>query len=210
MNKLQKSMLLILGMLCPVLASCVDSDNPLSDPKQATVDRGLLGVWREQTKDNEVSYYHVGLAGEKFPAGMLRVKIIKHNENGELPRPDNDDLLVFATTLENNHYLNLTILAPDKIKTMGESPWKPSLAEAYFLYKYELQGDTLGIACMDPEQKEEAIKTGKIKGTIEGDKVRITDTMENLARFVAAAGPKKLFFSKDALGEGYGILERVK
>src|SRR3972149_2295873 len=199
MKKLQKAMLLILGLFCLVLTSCVDSDNPLSDPKQAAVDPGLVGVWRIQGKDGEVVYYHVGQAGEKFPAGMMRVKIITHNKNGELPRPDNDDKLVLITALGNNRYINVTSLDADKIKTMKDSPWEPSLADGYFIYKYEILGDNLTIAGMVPEQKEEAIKTGKIKGTIEGNKIRITDTTENLARFVAAAGQEKLFFSKDAL-----------
>ena len=46
MERFPKSLVLILGLLCLVFTSCVDSDNPLSDPKQATVDPGLVGVWR--------------------------------------------------------------------------------------------------------------------------------------------------------------------
>ena len=47
---------------------------------------------------------------------------------------------------------------------------------------------------MDTNVKERAIKSGKIKGLVEENKntwitaVRFTDTPENLARFVAAAG----------------------
>ncbi len=101
------------------MTSCVDSDNPLADPKQATVDPGLMGVWREREKDGDVTYYHVGKAGDKFPAGILRVKIIKHDKNGELDRPDNGDTLVFTTILGKNRYVNVTILDAEKIKSHG-------------------------------------------------------------------------------------------
>ncbi len=63
---------------------------------------------------------------------------------------------------------------------------------------------------MDADQKEEAIKSGKIKGTIEGDKVQITDSTENLARFVAAADPQKLFVPKETKDKVYFTLEKVK
>lgn len=210
MKKMQKSLLLVLGLLCLLLASCVDSDNPLSDPKQAAVDPGLLGVWRVKEKDGEVTYYHVGQAGKNFPAGMLRVKAIKHEENSVLPHPDNSDLLAFSTTLGNNHYLNVTGLGADQIETMGDSPWEPTMADGYFLFKYEIHADKLTIAGMDAQQKKAAIKAGKIKGTTEDNKVLITDTTDNLARFIAAADQDKLFPTKEASGESIPMLERVK
>ncbi|MGD0654232.1 MAG: hypothetical protein ABSA16_07815 [Thermoguttaceae bacterium] len=210
MERFPKSLALILGVLCLAFTSCVDSDNPLSDPKQSAVDPGLLGVWRARDKDGEVTYYHVGKAGDKFPAGMLRVKIIKHDKNGELERPDNDDILAFTAILGKNRYVNVTSLDADKIKTMGDAKWEPKMAEGYFIYKYEITGDKLAIACIDPEQKEAAVKAGKIKGTGEGDNRRFTDTTENLARFLASGDAEKLFFTKEHMDEGYGVLERVK
>jgi hypothetical protein len=210
MKQLQKSLLLILGLLCLLLSSCVDSDNPLSDPKHSTVDPGLLGVWRARSPEGEVTYYHVGQVGGKFPAGMLRVKGITHNKNGELPRPDINEMLVFTTTLGNNHYLNLTTLNADRFKSVEDFNWEPFMAEGYFIFKYDIREDKLIIAGMDPEQKEAAIKTGKIKGIVEGDKVRITDTTENLARFVADADPDKLFTTKETKDKTYMTLERVK
>ncbi|MGD0383511.1 MAG: hypothetical protein ABSA77_08330 [Thermoguttaceae bacterium] len=129
MRRFPKSLLLIFGLVCLVFTSCVDSDNPLSDPKQSVVDSGLLGVWRGREKDGDVVYYHVGKAGGKFPAGMLRVKIITHNKNGELPGPDNGDTLVFTTVLGKNRYVNITGLDAEKIKTMGDAKWDPKMAD---------------------------------------------------------------------------------
>jgi hypothetical protein len=210
MERFPKSLALILGLFCLVFTSCVDSDNPLSDPKQSAVDPGLMGVWRGRDKDGEVTYYHVGQAGGKFPAGMLRVKIITHNKNGELPRPDSGDTLVFTTVLGKNRYVNITGLDAEKIKTMGDSKWEPSMADGYFIYKYEINGDKLAIAGMDHKQKAAAIKAGKIKGTGEDDNPRFTDTTENLARFLASPDAEKLFFTKEHTDDGYAVLERVK
>jgi hypothetical protein len=210
MERIPKSLALILGLLCLVFTSCVDSDNPLSDPKQSAVDPGLVGVWRGREKDGDVVYYHVGQAGGKFPAGMLRVKIITHNKNGELPRPDADDTLAFTTVLGKNHYVNVTCLDADKIKSMGDSKWEPAMADGYFIYKYEITGDKLALAGMDSKQKAAAVKAGKLKGTSEGDNLRFTDTTENLVRFLASGDAEKLFFTKEHIDEGYGILERVK
>jgi hypothetical protein len=209
MERIPKSLLLILGFLCLGFTSCVDSDNPLSDPKQSTIDPGLAGVWRVRDKGDTV-YYHVGKAGSNFPAGMLRVKSITHGKNGELPHPDNDDLLVFTTTLEKNHYLNITSISAERIKSMGDTKWEPSMADGYFIYKYEISGDKLTMAGMDSDRKEEAIKAGKIKGTLEEHNKRITDTTENLAKFIASADQEKLFPTKDSSGETNATLERMK
>jgi len=210
MERIPKSLLLILGLLCFVFTSCVDSDNPLSDPKQSAGDPGLLGVWRVSEKNGDVAYYHVGQAGSNFPTGMLRVKVIIHTKDGELPRPDNDDMLVFTTTLGNNHYFNITSLDAKQIKSMGDSKWEPSMAEGYFIYRYEIRGDKLIVAGLDSDQKKAAIQAGKIKGTVEDKNVRITDMTENLARFIAAADQEKLFPTKDASGETNATLERIK
>jgi hypothetical protein len=210
MTRMTKSLLLVLALLCPLLASCVDSDNPLSDPNQSTIDPGLLGVWRLQTKDGDLIYYHVGKAGEKFPAGMLRAITITQNQKGELLRPEPNDTLVFTTTLGNKHFLNITGLSADKIKTMGDSKWESSMADGFFIYKYEIKENKLEVACIDSKQKTETIKSGKIKGTIDGDKVRMTDTTENLAKFFATPDAAKLFFTKASEGEGFATLERLK
>jgi hypothetical protein len=62
---------------------------------------------------------------------------------------------------------------------------------------------------MDAEAKKQAIKAGKVKGVIEpvkdgSDRIRFTDTSENVARFVAGAGDG-LFSTK-----GLARMERVK
>ncbi|MGD0383510.1 MAG: hypothetical protein ABSA77_08325 [Thermoguttaceae bacterium] len=68
----------------------------------------------------------------------------------------------------------------------------------------------MAIAGMDSKQKAAAIKAGKIKGTSEGDNPRFTDTTENLVHFLASGDAEKLFFTKEHIDDGYGILERMK
>ncbi|HEY4759071.1 MAG TPA: hypothetical protein VIH42_00680 [Thermoguttaceae bacterium] len=204
MQRLPKSLVLILGLFGLVLTSCVDSDNPLSDPKQSTVDSGLFGVWRERAINGDVTYYHVGCLGDKFPQGLLFVQIVKHQNNGELSYPSDDNFLVFSTTLENNHFLNVAGLSSEQIISLKNSKWDPSMANGYFIYKYEINGDKLAIAEINGKQKEEAIRAGKIKGIIKDKNVRFTDTTENLARYIIA-DQEKLFHMIDTT-----ILERVK
>ena len=60
--------LAVLSLAC----GCVDSKNPLSSADTAKVDEGIVGTWRETTNDGE-TIYHIGLAGDKYPAGMLRI-----------------------------------------------------------------------------------------------------------------------------------------
>jgi hypothetical protein len=208
MTRTSKTTLLILGLLCPMLASCVDSDNPLSDPNHPTIERNLTGVWRLVEDEGEITYYHVGLAGENFPVGMMRVRPIHFKANGVLDKPDGD-LLVFATTLGKNRYLNVTGFSPENQKKVQDGKWDPSMAEGYFIFKYEIRDKKLILAGMDPEQKEKAIKTGKIKGDIKDKNNRITDSTENFARLVAAPAAENLFVSKAAKDKFFATLERI-
>jgi hypothetical protein len=57
---------------------------------------------------------------------------------------------------------------------------------------YKVDGNKGLIWPLDSDAMKRAIQAGKIKGTIERDngseKIKFTDTTENLARFVAQAG----------------------
>jgi hypothetical protein len=69
--------------------------------------------------------------------------------------------------------------------------------------RYQVDGDKLSIWFMDANARKQAINDGKIKGVVEQNKSKFTDTTENLARFVAEAGDG--LFSKKPLR-----LERVE
>jgi hypothetical protein len=190
------------GFLCP---GCEDSKNPLSDPQTSKADGRLAGVWRTRNEGGDVSYYHIGFLGDNIPVGVMRVVTATHSPDGKLNPPG--EFLLFRTTLGQADYLNLTAAKEEQVKRIQASGWDPAIVGDYLLFKYRVEGDKLLVWPVDGDAKRRAIESGKLKGTIEqrGDdtKVRLTDTTENLARYVASAGDS--LFSQDAVR-----LERVK
>jgi len=176
---------LLAAVLCLLASGCDDSKNPLSDPQTSKADERLVGVWRERSDDGEV-YYHVGHAGEKFPAGMMRVVEITHSK-GKVEPPE--EYLIFPAVIGDKTYLNV-ILGGDKklAKRLDEKGWNSDAVECYTFLKYQFDGDKLVVWLIDEKAKEQAIKSGKVKGVVERDMGKFTDTSENVARFVAGAG----------------------
>jgi hypothetical protein len=200
--------LLSLAALCLLLTSCFDSKVPLSDPGDSKPDQRLADVWRLRNDDGSVTYYHIGHPGDSLPQSVMRVIGIQHTTDGEIKLEG--QLLIFPTTIGEKAYLNVADGEDKQIKLVEEKGWTPETVSSYWIFMYEITGDTLKIWTMDREAKETAIKSGKVKGKIEEDKekfavttVIFTDTTENLAKFVAEAGDD--LFSKDAVR-----LERVK
>ena len=196
----------VLALACLFLAGCGGpSKNPLSDPKTSKPDPRLAGVWRTTDKGGEITYYHAGPLGDKLPPSVMRVVGVKHLQNGGVQAPC--ELLIFPTVLGHKTYLNVTGGEEKEIKLLADKGW--GSVDEYLLMKYQVDGDTLLLWGMDENAVKRAIEGGKVKGTIQEGKDKtgpiatFTDTTENLARFVAAAGDD--LFSKDALR-----LERVK
>ncbi len=199
------------ALLCLFLASCcLESKNPLSDPQKAKADARLAGVWR-LGEGSDVIYYHVGRLGQKFPKGMMGALAVGYSEDGKLMM-DAGRMLIFPTTSGESNYLNVGIVDERKWKSSEEKSseeksseelgWQPEIVKEYYILKYQVKGDTLALQVMNPGVTERAIKTGEIKGKIGDDSGGITDTPENLLRFVTAHD-KELF--KDTM-----LLKRVK
>jgi hypothetical protein len=180
---MKRAMFLWLSVL--VLAcGCVDSKNPLSSADSAKVDEGIVGTWRESTNDGE-TIYHVGLAGDKYPAGMLRIiTVTSHNNTLEAPQ----HYIGYTTTLKGKSYLNI-VLDEAKIKDFGQNGWDADKVEGYYFVRYKIEDNKGTVWSVSNDARKEAIKAGKIKGVIEdqGDS-RFTDTGENVAKFIAGAG----------------------
>jgi len=175
----------LIGVVVCLLASGCDSKNPLSDPQTSKADERLAGVWRDRNGDGDV-YYHVGHAGEKFPTCMMRVVGVKHSK-GNVEPPF--EFLVFPTVLGDKTYLNVVLGKDDKLlKSLDEKGWKAADVDSYTFYKYKFDGDKLVLLGIDAEAKKTAITSGKVKGTVENNSAKFTDSSENLARFVKEAG----------------------
>ena len=186
---------------CLLVAGCDDSTAPLSDASKATPDKRLIGLWQHKHQ-NGVTYYHVGYLGGKAPEGMMRVVTVSHPNNGELQKPQ--QFLAFASDLGGDSYLNMAVVTQEQLASILEDGWKAGLLESYILLRYRVDGDALLVWAMNNKAKSEAIEGGRIKGEIkDATFVRFTDTTENLAQFVVAAGDE--LFSDDPLR-----LERVR
>jgi hypothetical protein len=186
-----KAWSILVPAACLLVVGCDDSKHPLSDPAAAKPDQRLLGVWRWQNGSGEVIYYHVGQAGEKFPAGMMRVVEVKHSE-GKVEPPE--EFLMFPTVLQGKNYLNVVSDGDKKlVKVLDEKGWRPDAVESYTFLKYQVEGDKLVVWLVDEGAKERAIRGGKVKGVIAENKpARFTDSAETVARFVAEAGDSLL------------------
>jgi hypothetical protein len=174
--------MLLAWAACLGAAGCGDSTAPLSDPAAAKVDQRLLGVWRIKAEDGSVTYCHVGQAGEKLP-GAMRIATVTHREDRIEPPTL---LLAFVSRLGDKTYLNVADGKPERAERVAAEGWKT--VDAYFILRYEMADDKLTIWTMDAGAKRQAVEGGKIKGTTERRQALLTDTTENLARFVAAAG----------------------
>jgi hypothetical protein len=193
-------------LACLLWAGC-DSKSPLSEPSQSKPDPRLAGVWRVKADDGSVTYDHVGQAGNKLPESVMLVVSVEHKKQGRLRNPAL--MLMFPTVLGNTAYLNVGLgLSPEQIEQLEQNGWKTGTVELYSILKYRVEGDTLLLWQMAEDAKKQAIISGKIKGQVPGKDEKggmscFTDTTENLARFVAAAGDS--LFEKEPKR-----LERVK
>jgi hypothetical protein len=190
--KLQR--LIVLAMLLLLPRCGEDSKNPLSDPTTSKPDERLVGLWRlggaQGADDYFHIYFHIGHAGEKFPKSVMRVLVVRHTDAGLDPP---GECLVFPTVLGGKTYLSMASDAK-QVKHLDEEGWKTGAVECYTFVKYQLDGDKLLVWLIEELEKEQAIKSGKIKGVSPWNEParsaihRFTDTTEHLARFVSDAG----------------------
>lgn len=197
--------LLLIAACSLLLTSCFDTRNPLSDPQKSKADERLSGAWRFRGENGEMNYYHIGHAGEKLPASVMRVFFVQHRTDGTM---QSGELLIFPTSIGDKMYLNAAEANPSQLALLEEKGWTDEAINKYLILRYQITGDVLTLQLIDQEAKKRAVEAGKIKGMSEKDqdgniRVHFTDTTENFAKFVAEAGDD--LFSKDVLR-----LERVK
>ena len=137
------------------------SKNPLSDPQTSKADERLAGVWLNRGGDGDV-YYHVGHAGDKFPACMMRVVGIKHSKGNV---ESVGEFLIFPTILGDKSYLNVVIGRDDKlVKSLDEKGWKAADVDNYTLYRYKFDGDKLVVYGIDAEAKKRRSRAARSRG----------------------------------------------
>jgi hypothetical protein len=193
---------LLLHHCCPLT-----SVHPLSSPTDVTYDDRLQGIWRLTTEHDDVVYFHIG----KTEDGKTQITSIEHKENGEL---DIATFIMFPTEISNNTYMSL------KVEDISVQSLKDSTG--YFLLRYVLRDNNEFFASqMDDEIIAEGITSGQLKGEITYrpavsnkksaeeskkvvDCVQITDTTENIVKYIETIDINRLFPEKHKM-----VLQRV-
>lgn len=181
---------------CVSLCGCIESENPLSDPHEAVTDAKLLGSWRQS--DQEGHYLHflrIGL--DRREAGRTRVAWtrvvnIEHSMSGD----DNvSAVFCFPTKIGESRYLNLLLIEPQSdadhlafYKAIYDDKLDAEkmleLVSGYWIVKYEVSDDELKLYAADNKVIKKAIADGAIKG----QRNKVSDTTDNVVRYLASAG----------------------
>lgn len=190
---------IVITACCPTTSIC-----PLSSPEKAIYDKQLEGSWIFVSKEGDVDgYLHVG----KIEKNLTKAIAIEIKSSGEL---EHVILNMFPTKIGQDSYLN--IKAEELFQEIS------SHDNGYIFAKYELSGNKkLAVYCMDDEPIAKAIQSGKLKGKITyenliaseegiGDSqkkfqkkikcMQITDSSENILRFIQNSDPHELFPKK--------------
>jgi len=156
--------------LATLLAGCLaESEHPIAAADPGKNDPRLWGSWISEEEDGYV-IAHV-FATE---ADTLRVSIAEHGVEG---MGDVDSYEAHVTQLPTGDYLN----------AMGADT-----EGGYVFVRYQLTGtDALSVWSMANENVVQAVKDGKLPGTIKqessGDDVRVTATPKQWQAFLAGA-----------------------
>ena len=169
--------------LAGTVASCVppESKNPLSDPAQAKPDARLVGLWAGDV-DGAVATIQF------FPkTGAFLDLVITGNDGVKGASVLAFD--AFPSTVNGKTYLNL------RSKTFqGAYADKFELAPAYIFARYDVAKDaSITFFPMDDDLVKESVAAGKLKGTVKDGTVTLTASSKELAEYVRAADPEKLF-----------------
>jgi len=188
------SLLLIVNACCPMT-----SMHPLGDPQRADHDSRLEGVWRQDFEQDYVML-HIG----KAPNGRIQVIAVEHSEDGKM---DYDGFTVSGIRLKNHYYLD--------IDTAQLTPKHREGQQGHVIIAYRLPDDnTLDVAMLDLDPVAAAIQAKKLAGEITYQKnatpakastsapqspkvecAHITDTSDNLIKFISDSDPGQLFKS---------------
>lgn len=164
-------------------ASCIDSENPLSEPEKSQVDEQLFGLWKHQAADH-TSYFHVGGPPDGQPAGLMQVLEVVHAEG----RIQNDPrwYAMTATQIGETKFLSAAVYTKGPLHK-GDLPadWPPEGLEGWFFWRYRVEGGRLTLAGLDEKWREKMVQSGKIAGRKRGRETVFTAKPAELRAFFA-------------------------
>ncbi len=183
----------LLGLLLPGFAMRaeadlgVESNRPLSDPRQAKIEERVVGTWRG-TIQGKPYFLHVGIGNIVGQSNWMELVMVKQAKK---PSFYMYHKIGFPSTIGDKCFFNVANVSKLIPQLRGSKTEELiSSVARYDIYKYEVTEDYLDIWAADQKFVRESIKAGKIKGT----DATIDDTAENLIRFVESA--PKLFGKK--------------
>jgi hypothetical protein len=188
-----------------LLASCVESDRPLSDVLKAAPDARLYGLWARTSESGDVDYLHIGFetsepldrARTEPEPGLMRYCTVAHSNQARGLGKAGEGRF-YRTQINGEDFANWVIPA-------DEAQRKPL---TYCFLKYQVNDKQLILWDQDPEATAKAVERGQLKGVVkrkknqgvplagEFDELRLTDTSENIAAFLAGGGDKTCFPDK--------------
>ena len=185
-----------------LLASCVESERPLSDLSKAEPDMRLCGVWAKTDERGSVDYLHIGTettesldrAHPRIEPGLMRYCTLTHSQQAQgLSKAGEGHF--FCTRLGGDEFANWVLPA-------NQAEHKPL---TYCFLKYHVNDKQLVLWDQDAEATAQAIETGKLKGIVkrkqkngapvigEFEELRITDSTEKIAAFLSSSAGKVCF-----------------
>ncbi|HSI11878.1 MAG TPA: hypothetical protein VK961_07530 [Chthoniobacter sp.] len=182
-----------------LLAGCLpESKNPLSTPQTSRIDVDLEGVYLPgnlRPDDSSLSTMHFHYRAKRVDGLIQHTNVL---DMLEITHEVDSGLITHAyrlltTRIGDQNYMSFQDLGKSGVH-----------ATTYTFARYEIGWrGTLRVWLINSEAVAEAIHAGKLHGTVKPVKyqsqypeIMITDSTEQLAAFVKASDPKKLFAGK--------------
>ena len=159
------------------LSSCgpAEFDKPLSDHQKATIDNDLIGMWH--SKEADTDYYVVFGASDKT---RLMDVVCIGNEKGE--GVDVATFNAFPTYSKERRYLNMRMVTQLRMDIIGSD--KKKYSDKYLVARYEVSNNYLKLWYVSDIALHEAIKNGVLKGEINRQGHTLSDSAENVLKFL--------------------------
>lgn len=182
-----KSFLRIVSLIAIVSAftACPPaSKQPLSSSQNSKPDSQFKGVWANAKQSDYVYFHRAGSQTEALVFSSDKKGIKASNA-----------YQFFPTKIGDQSYLN--------IRTLDLGSHQPG--DDYIFARYEFEKGTLKIWTMNEKMVRAAVKSGKLKGTINAKNhyTTLTDSSANLVQFIRKSDPKKLF------SEEFGVFRKM-
>ena len=188
MNSLNFLRMACVALVGVGLCACppVTSKTPVGTTVKAVRDPALTGVWRGKVADGDGASYFTFLPQDDGTYSVVLVTPPSAKDKGGY-----GVFPVQTVTLGHYHFINAREIFEDN------KPAKGTMADNTFPLLYRLSGDdTLVVYLVDENAARDAIKSGKLKGTIEqgdfGD-VAITAAPGELDAYMASPAGRALF-----------------